>query len=389
MSAGAPPPSRWRTVGVAVAVVAVVLGGWQRWVAVERLPPDFDELIYLPAAYRYAERMAPGRWSEMLEVRENPEHPPLVKMVFGVAVRGTPEPTWDALRVGRPLPEAARPAFLAARWASWLAGLAQLVVVAAVAPLGALILAVEPYHAKYTAQAYLEAIPGLFALLAVVLFERCAARRDRPFLKRPELWWSAVALGVATAGKYPYGLVIGLAVAPFLVANAPRQGWLWVAYGEVAGIAFALADPFLWPDPARRLLDSVGFHWGYSHSPHVVRAGMPWYQSLWYLTHAEPMRWHPGIFATGVTAWVLLPLAVIGAPAAARRRPLWAAWGAVGMLFLFAWPTKWPQYLLLVLPALCVCAAHAPEAVVEGYRWIRARRASASQGDAARPAPGP
>jgi chromate transport protein ChrA len=248
---------------------------------------------------------------------------------------------------------------------------AQLAVVAAVAPAAALLLAVEPYHAKYTAQAYLEAIPGLFALLAVALFERSMARRDRPFPRRPELWWSAAALGLATAGKYPYGVVVALAVAPFLVKCAPRQGWLWVAYFEVAGIAFALADPFLWPDPARRLLDSVGFHWSYSHSEHVVRAGMPWYQPLWYLTHAEPMRWHRGVFLTGVTAWVLLPLAVIGAPAAARRRPLWAAWAAAGMLFLFAWPTKWPQYLLLVLPALCTCAAHALETAVGAWRWLR------------------
>jgi 4-amino-4-deoxy-L-arabinose transferase-like glycosyltransferase len=251
----------------------------------------------------------------------------------------------------------------------------QIGVLAAMAPLGALLLAVEPYHAKYTAQAYLEAIPGLLALLAVVLFERAIDKRGkRPFIRRPELWGSAVALGFAAAGKYPYGLVIGLAVAPFLVANARREGWVWVAYAEVALAAFALADPFLWPAPMRRLVESVGFHWGYSHGEHVARAGLPWYQPLWFLTHAAPLRWHAGVFATGVTAWVLLPLAVIGAPVAARRRPLWVAWAVAGVLFLFAWPTKWPQYLLLVLPALCACAAHAPEAAVKLYRWIRARR---------------
>jgi hypothetical protein len=114
------PPERsgHRWARVAVAVAAVALGGWQRWEAVERLPPDFDELTYLPAAYRYAERMAPGRWSEIPQVRENPEHPPLVKLAFGAVVRGTPEPAWDTLKVGRPVPEAARPAFLAARWTS-------------------------------------------------------------------------------------------------------------------------------------------------------------------------------------------------------------------------------------------------------------------------------
>ncbi|HVE84165.1 MAG TPA: hypothetical protein VND93_15010, partial [Myxococcales bacterium] len=237
----------------------------------------------------------------------------------------------------------------------------------------ALLLAVEPYHAKYTAQAYLEAIPGLFAVLAVLLFERSTRSREPPPWRRPAFWGSAVALGLAAAGKYPYGLVVGLAVAPFLVARERRRPWLWAAYGGAALAAFALADPFLWPAPVQRLGESISFHWEYSHSPHVARAGLPWYASLYFLTHAEPLRWHPGLFLTSATSWLLLPLAVLGAPSAARSRPMWAAWALAGMLFLFAWPTKWPQYLLLVLPALCVCAEHAPDSVFAAYRWIRAR----------------
>ena len=380
-----------RLAAVAVAAVAVAVGGWQRARAVERLPPDYDELIYLPAAYRYAERMAPGRWSEIPQVKENPEHPPLVKLAFAAALRSSgdpappPEPDWDKLKVGKPLPDAARPPFLVARWTSWTAGVLQLAAVGVAAPLGALLLAVEPYHAKYTSQAYLEAIPGLFALLAVLALERGIERRagpQRPPWRKPAFWLSAVALGLATAGKYPYGLVLGLTLGPFVVAHARGRALVWAGYAAAVVAVFVLADPFLWPAPVQRLMDSVGFHWTYSHGEHVRKTGLPWYASLHFLTHAEPLRWHRDVFFTGATAWLLPALALIGAPVAARRRPVWASWALTGMCFLFVWPTKWPQYLLLVLPALCTCAAHAPASVMQLSGWARDRlrraRASAS-----------
>jgi hypothetical protein len=64
-----------------------LIAAWQRARAVERLEPDFDEIPYLIAAYRDAERMEPGRWGEILDVTENQEHPPLVKLAYGVAVK--------------------------------------------------------------------------------------------------------------------------------------------------------------------------------------------------------------------------------------------------------------------------------------------------------------
>jgi len=68
-------------------ILTVAAAAWIRAGAVARLPPDYDELGYLPAAYRYAERMQPGRWSQIPEVRENKEHPPLVKLAYGSSVQ--------------------------------------------------------------------------------------------------------------------------------------------------------------------------------------------------------------------------------------------------------------------------------------------------------------
>ena len=52
--------SRRQALTIALATAAVTLGAWQRARAVRELPADFDELTYLPAAYRYAERMTSG-----------------------------------------------------------------------------------------------------------------------------------------------------------------------------------------------------------------------------------------------------------------------------------------------------------------------------------------
>ena len=38
----------------------MALAGFVRWQAVYKLPVDFDELVYLPAAFRYQEMIAAG-----------------------------------------------------------------------------------------------------------------------------------------------------------------------------------------------------------------------------------------------------------------------------------------------------------------------------------------
>ncbi|WP_257453933.1 hypothetical protein [Archangium lipolyticum] len=351
-----------RILALVLLLLAVLAATWQRARAVERLPPDFDEVIYLPIAYRYAGMLSGGQWSEVAGYRENFEHPPLVKLLFAseLLAAGTPEPDWKTVRVGRPIPEPARPTFRLTRWLSGVTGILQVALTGLVHPVGALLLAFDSYHAKYTSQAYLEGVPGLFAILAVLAFERArrghaVPGRESPFRDGP-LALSGVLLGLAAAGKYPYAMVVGLAFLPFLVREGRARGRVWAAFALPALATFLLAQPALWPNPPVRLWESLTFHWHYSRGEHVVRSALPWYQPLYHLTHATPTQWHAGVFATGATQWVLLPLAVIGARATLRQRPVWAAWAGVGLVFLVLWPTKWAQYLLLVLPPLSVCA---------------------------------
>lgn len=376
------PPLR-RAAGLALALAAVAGGTWQRVVAVRALPPDYDELVYVPIGYRYAEMLSAGRPGEVAAMEENFEHPPMVKLVYAGATRaaGAPEPRWEALQVGKPLPEEASPAFRAARWPSAAAGVLQLALLAVVSPLAAVLLAFDPYHVKYTAQAMLEGIPGLFALAAVVLVERALRAEGRARTGLALL--SGAALGAAAAGKYAYGLVPGLALVPFVVAAFPRRPGRWLAWAGVLAATFLALAPNLWADPVGGVARAIAFHWGYSHGEHVNEIGYPWYAPLFFLTHPVPLRWHAGVFATGAVTYALLPLAAVGLPRAWRTRRVWAVWAVwalVGLAFLLAWRTKWPQYLLMVLPALAVCAGEAPGGLAAGGRrvaeWVARRRAA-------------
>ena len=165
------------------------------------------ERVYLPLAFRYAEMLSGGRWSEVAAYRENFEHPPMVKLLFAtqLLVAGTPEPDWKTARVGQPIPEPAVPAFRLTCWLSAVTGILQVGLTGLVHPVGALLLAFDSYHAKYTSQAYLEGVPGLFAILAVLAFER-AHRAVAGQGARLHIGWLALAgalLGLAGAGKYP------------------------------------------------------------------------------------------------------------------------------------------------------------------------------------------
>lgn len=369
--------SKTRAVHVALVLIAVVLAMWQRARAVEALHPDHDERPYLRAAFRYAERMAPGRWHELPDFDENSEHPPLVKLAYGVAVKaaGAPEPGWDHVSTyGKPMPDDARAAFEAARWTSAVPGVAQVAIAAAVHPLAGLVLAVEGYHAKYTAQAYLEGIPGLFLLLALLLFERGTRTNDgarRPVADLRLVGAAFALLGIAAAGKYPYGAVGLLTLAPFTVLAIPRRPLVWLALGGAALAAFVAFDPYLWPDPVGRVAHSIGFHFAYGQSKEVTSAGLPWYYQIVWLLRAAPMKENPGVFPLGWVTPVLLPAALIGLPVAASRRPVWALAAVVGLGFLLVWPVKWPQYVLLIMAPLAICAAHAPAMIVALGRGAR------------------
>jgi 4-amino-4-deoxy-L-arabinose transferase-like glycosyltransferase len=280
------------------------------------------------------------------------------------------EPDWDNLSVGKAIPPDDRPAFFGPRRISAIGGTFQVFITALVHPIAGILMALDTYHTKYSAQVYLEGVPGLMAVLAVFLFEFAVPEKNAD-LKWKLLIPSAIALGLAGAGKYLYGFV-GFVLLAFLIRKS-RSVRSALLYSGVAVCAFLVADPFLWPNPPARLWDSLTFHWRFAHSEHVVSAGLPWYAPFYYLLHAEPTKWHHDVFFTGLADILILPLSLFGIRRAIQERPIWIAWAAFGLVFLVLWPTKWPQYILFVLPPLAVCAALGVEQIVN-FIWKKLRK---------------
>lgn len=358
---------------LAVILVAVVL----HVLAVQTLPIDYDEDDYLRAGQQYAQAIETGNWATFTTENYRTEHPPLEKIAYGVALTTVPSAPLVPDLPSDAQPAASLPArqLETARNTSALFGILEAGALALVSPLAGLLLAINTWQTKYTSQVMLEALPALTSALAVLLYWRfvVTGRRGMRWLAA-----SAVALGLTAAGKYLY-CVAGIAIAlDWLIASRPGTGWRTLAaqrpalgwlrrqralagWGLLAVLVFLLADPYLWPDPIGRLWASVAFHAGYAESAHVKEAGYPLWQPFAWLLEAVP--WSRQSFALPLDAFVSLA-ALLGLRRLWQRRRVFALWLAVAILFLLSWPTKWPQYILILLVPLTLAASEGLRAEV-------------------------
>lgn len=358
----------WLLAAAAIAALALIV----RLRAVEQLPIDYDEDDYLAAAQHYAAAIRHGDWQAVIDYRFNHEHPPLAKLAYALALLDLPEtplmqePPDPNLPPARTLPQ---PHFQRARLFSAVLGVLEALALAAINPLAGLLLAINTWHIKYTAQIMLESLPSLTSLLAVLFY---LLARPPGKMRQGVAWLaaSAVMLGLTAAAKYMYALV-GLAILTdwFLEQGASgrleRKAWRhWVipalAWGGLALLVFFAFNPSLWNDSLPRLAQSLLFHRSYAQGEHVQRVGYPFWQPLVWLS--IPVPWHPGVFLFPFDLLVTL-LALFGLGRLWRRRRVFALWLAGGLLFLFLWPTKWPQYILLISAPLCLAAWYGLQAV--------------------------
>lgn len=387
-------------VALAAGIGALALA--TRLIAVDALGVDFDEDDYLRAGQQYAVGFQSGDPGVLLRDNYRPEHPPLSKIVTGLAL--TPlEPfpeVPDRPTTAGPdgdLPEAP---LEAARLVQAAFGAATALVLALVSPLGGAWLAIHTWSIKYTSQVMLEAVPAFFALLAVGLSTRAWRPGAGPGRRRAWLAAAAVAFGLACAGKYLYG-VAGLAIVvdwALRAREASPGGSRRVPIRAVAPIAgfvalsagaFLLADPYLWPDPVGRLASSLAYHGGYATSDAVQETGWPMWQPLVWLMGSVPRGWQrEGTFLVALDL-LITALAITGIGRLWREKRVYALWLLIAFVFLLLWPTKWPQYVLILSAPLCLAAGLGTETLLRAA-WGRVRRALPARGtvpDTAGPGP--
>jgi hypothetical protein len=322
---------RWMVAGV--FTLALLLRLWSAW----HLPEDYDEPIYLQVGYDYAQLLHDGDLQGLIDYPENSEHPPLVKLLyaFGILAQG-PGTSWEQ-------------ALASSRVISAVPGAVAAGLVAFVDPLAGILVAVQTLLVKYTSQAYLEALPLMASIGAVLALRYSKQSRDRWF------WLSAIALGTAAAGKFSY-FPIAVVIGYIFLWDKRYSFVSGLLYLALAGITLLALDPVLWSNPIQRLGDALLFHVQYSQSAHVVETAYPWYQPFLWISRSWGYEWHPDvIFYFGFDGLIAL-LSVVGLGLAWKQNRWVIVWFISGLAFLLLWPTKWPQYTLVMLPSMCLLA---------------------------------
>jgi hypothetical protein len=261
-------------------------------------------------------------------------------------------------------------------------GVLAVAVLAAFNPIAGLFLAVHSFAIKYTSEAYLEAVPSLTSLLAVLAYLRWITLVDRqpePLALNHSLrihFWlvlSGLAIGITLASKYEYGL-IGIAIVVHyawktIQKHYPlRNAVLFLAgYGLVAAFFFFAGDIYLWHNPIHRLLGSIQYHFRYENKPRVKNKYPVWQIFYWMSISASNRNVTAGSYRNYSFLLALdLPisiLALIGLPRLFKKYLLFFLWLVLSLAFLLIWQAKWPQYIMLVVTPLCLSAS-------EGFHLI-------------------
>jgi ABC-type sugar transport system permease subunit len=351
-----------QTISNVIAIgIVVALAGMLRLRAVERLPIDYDEDDYLRAAQLIAAEIRDQNWAGLQETNYRPEHPQFVKLSYGMVIsplRSAPlvpdRPTSASPATSLPGPHTR-----AARKFSALTGTLEVLLLAILNPLAGLFLGIHTFTIKYQSQIMLEGLPSLTSALAVICYRQA---RNKDGLPRLNLWLvgSALFLGLTAAGKYMYALVGIVILADGLINATQKRTWRPVAvllgWGLLSLLIFFASSPYLWPDPIHRLQESLLYHREYAATAaEVQEAGMPPWQPFIWLFGSVP--WHPGVFAVSLDM-IITVLGLLGLRTLWRERRVFALWILIGLTFLILWPTKWPQYILLLTFPWSLSAAY-------------------------------
>lgn len=368
---------RSRILKITAVLAITLLGLGLRYYAASTLRVDVDEPTYLRAAVNYAAYLRQGTWKWLIYYNYNSEHPAFYKIVYGAAELvqpPIPSPEKPRIRPTEPIQSApSRLWILTGRYTSAAFSTLAVLALAAANPLAGLFLAVQTLGIKYTSSFYLEGLPFLTSLLAALAYQAWFRRINRPgpVPRQTHIWLllSAGFVGMTAASKYVY-LVVGLAIAVHYAIHAvknrfPRQYTGLVAVWLLAALlSFYVFDPYLWKHPIENLLHSLTYFVNYTGSRYVVKASYPVYQPLLWLFKSYPdhFPYDRGSFVVNLDVPISV-LAALGAFWLFKKNSFFFTWLVVALAVLLAWPTKWPQYTVMILPPLCWSAS-------EGAAWL-------------------
>lgn len=355
-----------------LAIVIVIAIAWGlRWRTVNMLPPDYDEDDYLRAAQQYAALIRSGNWGGFMETNYRTEHPPLAKIVFGFSI--LPAPTTpllpDLSTTASPSTSLPKAQMHDARTSAAVFGTLEVALLALVNPLAGLFLSIHTFTIKYTSQIMLEALPAFTILVSVLCYIRTKKGGTIGNPKFISGWMvvSAIFLGLTAASKYLY-CVAGIAILADWFIESKRGNKLIQFYkqaaiwGALSLFVFFAADPYLWPAPFTRLKESVFYLSNYAvTAPEVQQANFPLWQPFVWLAQSVP--WHPGVFVVSLDLLITI-LAAIGLKRLWEKERVYVLWLGIAMFFLLLWPTKWPQYILILTAPLSLAAAEGFQAGV-------------------------
>ncbi|HCS38915.1 MAG TPA: hypothetical protein DIW44_04940 [Anaerolineaceae bacterium] len=356
-------------------ILTLVLAFGLRFYAANHLNVDHDETTYLIASNSYANYIREEKLNWLSWETWNYEHPSLNKIIFGLALL-TQDPLEKVLQNDlidmAPIKEQQAWEYaLAARYVSVGFGSLAVLLLSILNPLAGLFLAVDTLAIKYTSEVYLEALPMLASLLAVVAYSRFYNYFTNHSKNRKKAWlWllvSAASLGVTAASKYIYcvaGLAIGIHwIFSVILKKLPlRSLYTLLGWGVLSVFVFFILDPYLWVHTIERLEKTLSYHFRFQASPHVANANYPFWQPLAWLFSPfaayrpihDPQANNAFLFSIDTLVFFL---ALIGLPRTYKRYHVFFLWIVIGLALLFMWGSKWAQYPLIIIAPWCFSAA--------------------------------
>ncbi|GAB4562715.1 MAG: hypothetical protein Fur0016_30350 [Anaerolineales bacterium] len=355
-----------------LSILLVILLAWNlRSFALATLPVDYDEDDYLRAAQEYAAVFRSGDLTGLTQFNYRPEHPPLSKILYGLSLLPLPETPLLPDRPTTASPDQTLPKdqLHNARNVGAILGTLTALLVALLNPLAGIFLAIHSWTIKYTSQVMLEALPALTSLLSVMTYVRW--KQGARGKLNGWLALSAIFLGLTAASKYIYCLVGVAILADWFMESRQKHtlksnvgyALLW---GFFSIVLFFAANPYLWPAPLTRLTDSIFYHARYTTSAaEVASANFPLWQPFNWLGMSVP--WNQQAFRVLLDPFITL-LAAFGLSRLWKKERVYVLWLGMAILFLLAWPTKWPQYILVLTIPLSLAAAEGAISLLDNIR---------------------